>query len=165
MIAARENTAFALDAIFVAAHYAAMDSAQQIREALKAKLDAKQITQRQIGEVIGIAQPNVQTLFTPGKNGKLRDISFDEGKDLIRQFSLTDARSPISEDMLARLLLSIGPAIPAGDLSESGARLLAGALTHALELLSSTGATDPTEREIAMAARAATSRFLGASQP
>lgn len=150
------------------AHVNEMDSSSQIREALRAKLDDRQITQVEIGRALGIAQPNVATLFKPGKNGKLRDISYDEGLKLIERFGLRDADasnlSMLNENLLARLLASLAPALPSGPLSESAARPLAAALRHGLELLIGTGATDPTEREFELAARAAMSQ-LRASFP
>lgn len=152
-------------------HVCDMESAAEIRAALKAKLDAKEITQKEIGSTLGIQQPNVATLFTPGKNGKLRGIDFDEGMKLIRRFSLEDkpattqaAKMPVNEAWLGRLLHALGPSLPKGEISESAAQALAVALSHALELLQETGATDPTDREMAMAARAAMSRFREASR-
>lgn len=161
------NTTFALDAKRRCFHLSEMENASEIRAALKAKLDAKEITQKEIGSALGIQQPNVATLFIPGKNGKLRGIDFDEGMKLIRRFRLGDKSAPqqpaISEAMLARLLHALGPSFPSVEVSESAAQALAAALTHAIELLQGTGATDPTDREIAMAARAAISRSRGTS--
>jgi len=146
-------------------HVSDMDNAAEIRAALKAKLDARQITQKEIGVTLGIQQPNVATLFTPGKNGKLRGIDFDEGMKLIRRFGLDDPESAkpalLNEAVLGRLLHALAPSFPSSDVSESAAQALAVALTHALELLRETGATEPTAREIAMAARAAISQYRG----
>ena len=171
MLQASVNTTFALDGDMPRFHVWDMESAAEIRAALKAKLDAKEITQREIGSTLGIQQPNVATLFAPGKNGKLRGIDFDEGMKLIRRFSLEDSpadsaplRPAINEAWLGRLLHALGPSLPKGEISESAARALAVALTHALELLQGTGANEPTDREMAMAARAAMSRFREVSR-
>lgn len=146
-------------------HLSDMDSSQEILDALK----GKGITQAAIASVLGVAQPNVSTLFNPVKRtGKPRDLSYDEGVKLIRAFALADGeaptRQPLNENVLARLLHSLGPSLPKGEISEKAAQALAVALTHALELLEETGATDPTDRELAMAARAAMSRFREASR-
>ena len=169
MLQASLNTTFALDDGAHCFHVCDMESTAEIRAALKAKLDAKEIKQGDIAEVLHIAQPNVSTLFNPGKNGKLRGIDFDEGMRLIRRFGLDDAggevRQPaVSEGTLARLLHALGPSVPKGGISESAAQALSVALIHALELLSETGASDPTDRELAMSARAAMSRFREASR-
>lgn len=163
MLEASANTTFALDAMSRCFHLSEMENASEIRAALKAKLDAKEITQKEIGSALGIQQPNVATLFSPGKNGKLRGIDFDEGMKLIKRFRLEDANPAtapaVSEAMLARLLHALSPSFPSVEVSESAAQALAAALTHAIELLQETGATDPTDREIAMAARAAAFRY------
>lgn len=166
MLDASANTTFALDADAGCFHVSEMENAAEIRAALKAKLDAKEITQKDIGAALGIQQPNVATLFIPGKNGKLRGIDYDEGVRLIRRFGLDD-RAPdnsaihLSEPVLGRLLHALAPSFPSSEVSESAARALAVALKHALELLQETGAIEPTDREIAMAARAAIARYRG----
>lgn len=169
ILRASENTTFALDGATRSLHVSDMDSADEIRAALRAKLDAKKIAQKDIAAELGIGQPNVATLFNPGRNGKLRGIDFDEGMRLIRRFNLEDRaeerKQPIvSEDTLARLLHALGPSVPKGGISESAAQALSVALLHALELLSETGASEPTDREMAMAVRAAMSRFREASR-
>ena len=165
MLEASANTTFALDAAERCPHVSEMENAAEIRAALKAKLDAREITQKEIGLTLGIQQPNVATLFTPGKNGKLRGIDFDEGMKLIRRFRLEESEAGKaalpSEALLGRLLHALAPSFPRSQVSESAAQALAGALTHAVELLQATGATDPTDREIAMAAHAAASRYGG----
>jgi hypothetical protein len=65
----------------------------------------------------------------------------------------------INEEVLARLLHALGPSIPKKGVSEPAAKALAVALTHALALLPATGATLPSDGEIAMAVRAAVSRY------
>lgn len=72
----------------------------------------------------------------------------------------TTAPAPlVNARVLARLLFSLGPSIPKTGITEKAAEALAVGLSHGLELLSETGASDPTDREFAMAVRAATSRF------
>jgi predicted XRE-type DNA-binding protein len=158
---AMPNTILGLDAINEAAHSHEMRSEAEIREALRAKIAAKAITQTDVAKVLGVQQPNAATIFTPARNGKLRRISYDEGLKLIEHFQLdgSGAAPRVSEDALARLLHALGPSIPKGDLSESAARALAVALSYALELLQETGANDPTDREVALAAHAAATRF------
>lgn len=149
-------------------HLLDMESATEIRAALKAKLDAKAITQTEIASTLGIQQPNVSTLFNPGKNGKLRGIDFDEGMKLIRRFNLEERTAQpvasVNEATLARLLHALGPSLPKGEISETAAQALAVALKHALELLAETGASDPTDRELSIAARAAMSQFRATSR-
>lgn len=115
ILSASVNTAFALDAAARSFHDKVMENAAEIRAALKAKLDAREITQKEIGNTLGIQQPNVATLFSPGKNGKLRGIDFDEGVKLIRRFGLDeDVATPAlpNENVLtsafATLLESVG---------------------------------------------------------
>lgn len=168
ILCARENTTFALDAALGSLHASEMDSEAEIRAALQAKLAAKEITQGDIAAALGVQQPNAQKLFTPATNGKLRKISFDEGLKLIEKFGLSDAQAArsstaISAEVLAQLLHALGPSIPKKGISESASKALAVALKHGLELLQGIGASDPTEREIAMAVHAAVSRFREAS--
>lgn len=169
MIVATANTTFALDAGARCFHVPEMENAAEIRAALRAKLEAGEITQKEIGATLGIQQPNVTKLFHPARNGKLRGIDFDEGMKLIRRFRLevsaTDSTPSISEGVLARLLHALGPSVPKGEISESAAQALAVALTYALGLLSESGATEPTDREIEMAARAAMSRYREFAAP
>lgn len=167
ILSASGNTAFALDASLWRDHSVDMESEDQIRAALRAKLDAKEITQTDIAAALGVGQPNANTLFNPGKNGKIRAIKFDEAQKLIQAFGLASDPEvqiePINEELLGRLLHALAPSFPKTEVSASAAKALAAALSHALLLLRETGATDPTDREIAMAARAATSRFGGAA--
>lgn len=155
------NTTFALDVLAEAAHFVEMRSEAEIREALRAQINAKKITQTDVAKVLGVQQPNAATIFTPAKNGKLRRISYDEGLKLIEHFGLNgdDKGAKVSEGALAKLLYALGPSIPKGAISESAAKALAEALSYALELLQETGASDPTDREITLAAHAATSRY------
>lgn len=160
MLGASSNTTFALDAMQAGVHLFEMHSTREILDALK----ARGVQQTKIAEVLGIAQSNVSTLFNPTKRtGKPRDLSYDEGVKLIREFSLTvedEGEAPwINEAWLARLLHALGPSLPTGGMSEKAAESLAVALKHGLELLQGIGATDPTDREIGMAARATLSRF------
>lgn len=157
------DTTFALDALARSLHAIDMRSEAEIREALRARLDAKAIRQTDIAAALGVQQPNAQKLFTPDKNGKLRRISYDEGVKLIEKFGLACDSPPtareISEEGLGRLLHALAPSFPDSDASELGARALAGALKYALELLRETDANEPTDREISLAARAAISRY------
>lgn len=154
------NTTFALDAVAQAAHLVEMRSEAEIRDALRARLDAKKITQTDVAQVLGVQQPNAATIFKPAKNGKLRRISYDEGLKLIEHFELDGgAVERVSEGALARLIFALGPSIPKSGISESAAKALAEALSYALALLQETGASEPTDREIAMAAHAAASRY------
>lgn len=86
------------------------------------------------------------------------------GLDTATQAQDAAERYAISEELLGRLLHALGPSVPKAGISESAAQALAVALKHALELLQETGATPPTDREFAMAVRAATSRYLEASR-
>lgn len=65
----------------------------------------------------------------------------------------------ISARLLGRLLYTLGPSLPKGDLSESAAEALAGALIHGIELLPGSGANDASEDALGVAARAAVLRF------
>jgi predicted XRE-type DNA-binding protein len=164
---AMADTTFALDAAMRSLHSVEMRSEAEIREALRAQLDAKAIRQSDIAAALGVQQPNAQKLFTPDKNGKLRRISYDEGLKLIQRFHLAadiPPQSPkINEEILARLIYELGPAIPRDGVSESAAQSLAVAVSYAFELLQETGASEPTDREIAMAVRAAIAQSRGAA--
>lgn len=70
-----------------------------------------------------------------------------------------DGGPQISARLLGRLLYSLGPSIPKGDLSESASEALAVALIHGIELLPSAQANDASDDLIGMAARAAAIRF------
>lgn len=67
--------------------------------------------------------------------------------------------SRISARLLGRLLYTLGPSLPKGDLSESASEALAVALIHGIELLPPAQANDASDEMITMAARAAALRF------
>ncbi|GEM_PF-2806008 len=102
----------------------------------------KGVKQQKIADLLGVKQPNVATLYTPAKNGKLRKLSYDEGLLLISAFGLEKKQaeaSPIelpSEETL-QVVLSEVMRLSAGlDLPESKARPVARHLALFLELLS-----------------------------
>lgn len=133
---AREYTAFALDAPFPARHSWSVKSASEILAALK----ERKVTQKAIGEVIGISQPNAATLYTPAKNGKLRKLSYDEGLALIREFDLNDqgADQPwLPKDAtLARFLEAAMPALLAAPGSPNVIEVVAHEIGAAIRTLS-----------------------------
>lgn len=113
----------------------------------------------EVGRALGIPSSRTAELFA----GKRR-LRYDEAKILADRFMPEEGSAgAISEELLAKLLHALGPSVPKGGISESAAQALAEALTHALALLRETGANDPTDREFAMAVRAATTRFREAS--
>ncbi|MGF7146470.1 transcriptional regulator with XRE-family HTH domain [Sphingomonas zeicaulis] len=139
-----------------------------------ALLKARGVTQAEIARVLGVAQPNVATLYNPAKTGRLRKLGYDEAMALIAAFDLGEdadgageaarlspppAPAPISAAALAPVLQALVPLAPPGPLSASAAEALALALRHALQLLPSEGSTEPSSDQIAMAARAAALRF------
>ncbi|AHE52379.1 hypothetical protein [Sphingomonas sanxanigenens] len=151
-----------------------MQSAQEILALLK----ARGVTQAEIARVLGVAQPNVATLYNPAKTGRRRKLGYDEAVALIAAFDLDaagdgaaegaaagartsppPAPAPISAAALAPVLQALVPLAPPGPLSASAAEALALALRHALQLLPSEGSTEPSSDQIAMAARAAALRF------
>lgn len=83
---ASANTTFALDEAAYARHAEDMLTAAEILAALK----ERGVTQKAIANVLGVQQPNAATLYTPAKNGKLRQLSYDEGVALIEAFDLDE---------------------------------------------------------------------------
>lgn len=77
------------------------------------------------------------------------------------------ARGPSlpNEDTLAKLLYSLGPALPDDGMTEQAARALTAALRRGFELLPDDPSESPTDTEFARAARGAMSQFREASQP
>ena len=143
-----------------------------------ALLKARGVTQAEIARVLGVAQPNVATLYNPAKTGRLRKLGYDEAVALIAAFGLEadgsdagarahaappPAPAPISAAALASVLQALVPLAPPGPLSASAAEALALALRHALQLLPSEDATEPSSDQIAMAARAAALRYREAA--
>ena len=113
-----------------------------------------------VGRVLGLPSSRVAELFS----GKRR-LLYHEAKQLADHFMPEQSGGSINEELLSRLLHALGPSVPKSGISGSAAQALASALSHGLELLQATGAIDPTDREFAMAVRAATSRYHEASQP
>lgn len=93
------------------------------------------------------------------------------GQSITYVISGSDAQTPtpnraeINEEALARLLYSLGPALPSDGITERAAQALTAALRRGLELLPSDPSTPPTDAEFAKAAREAMSQFREASQP
>jgi transcriptional regulator with XRE-family HTH domain len=144
-----------------------MRTSSAILTALKAKLDARKITQKQVADVLGVQQPNVSTLFNPvKKTGKPRDLGFDEGVALIEKFDLGEVPGQINASALARVLQAVLPnLLEVDDVPDGAARALAVALRHALALLANQPAIETDEQTIEMAARAAILRYREASAP
>ncbi len=154
-----------------------MHSAADILAALRRRLDARAITQREIAAVLGVTQPNVTKLWKPAtRTGKPRALGYDEGVKLVAAFDLfgdlsgdragEGDRTAVSAAALAPLLQAILPlAPPGGELSDSAARALAVALRHGLASLPDPAATDPSAADLAGAARAAIARFREAARP
>lgn len=154
------NTTFALDALINGAHLWDMQSAAQILDALK----QRKITQTAIAKVLGINQPNVNTLWNPAKNGKLRKLTYDEGVALIAAFGLDDepAEQPASvpsAETLEPILDALLPLVPNGPMTAQSRRALAEAMSYGLALLGSSGTNPANGDAIAVAARAAVLRF------
>ena len=149
---ARGITNSVIDGFCAAKHPYAMLAKIELLVAARRK--AK--TQGAMAKVLGLTPPRMTELF----KGE-RDLSYDEARKLIMTYGLAEGpvRRPLNASTVASILQALAPSIPAGELSEKGAESLAEGLIHALELLSESGATDPTDRELALAARAAALRF------
>lgn len=135
-----------------------MDTQAEILAALR----DKGVTQKQIAQVLHINQPNAATLYTPGKNGKLRKLSYDEGITLIREFELeidAVAPAPPSAESLEPLLDALLPLAPSGRLTDQSRRALAVALSYGLASLGIQTAKPASGDAIEAAARAAAFRF------
>lgn len=110
-------------------HDSAVESSSEILDRLK----RKGVTQQQIADVLGVAQPNVSTLYAQGKNGKPRQLKWDEGVKLIEEFGLGEADREevgVSEELLEPMVEEILDMAkrPGG----SEVRLLASALARYL---------------------------------
>lgn len=66
-----------------------------------AELRSKGVTQSAMAKVLGVQQPNVATLYNPAKNGKLRQLGYDEAIALIRAFGLDTAAMLPQQDGLS----------------------------------------------------------------
>lgn len=161
-----ENATFVLDDAFFMSHQRWMRTATEILGQLRAKLDAKQTTQAAIGKVLGVAQANVSTFWTPGKNGKLRQLKWDEALKLSEAFDIplgdgdqvAEPEWP-SAYTLAPLLDALLPLVPKSGLSEKSAEALSEGLAYGLRLLGAPTATPPTDDSLRVAARGAVARF------
>jgi predicted XRE-type DNA-binding protein len=118
MLCATANTTFALDGLRQQRHSWGMRTAVEIL----AELRERGVTQTAMGKVLGIQQPNVATFYTPGRNGKLRQLGYDEAIALMKAFELEkDAASPSepaapvpSEDELATMIQIAMRELPVG---------------------------------------------------
>lgn len=123
-------------------------------------------TQSEIGAAIGVAQSNANTLFRPGKNGKLRYLKMDEAVKLAEKFGLSEAPPKLPdqfqvhpetiEPILDALLLA---APPPGRVSDQSRRALSVMLAYALEQLGDQLSSPANPGAGKVAARAALSRF------
>jgi hypothetical protein len=98
------NAITMLDDFIAGQHQRAVESSKDLLERLK----GAGVTQAQIGDVLGIAQANAATFYTPGKNGKLRTLKWDEGARLIERFGDKIGEStppPLLDVQLARLFV------------------------------------------------------------
>lgn len=122
-----------------------MRSEAEIREALKARLDARHITQTDVARVLGVQQPNAATIFKPGKNGKLRGIGYDEGLKLIDKFQLGDANDPWQpcEETIRLAAEAWSLSLSGPQPTETDLRLLAHAVNEVLLF----AARDPSRQE------------------
>lgn len=125
------------------------------------------VTQKQIADALGIGQPNAATLYTPGKNGKLRKLGWDEGAILAAKFNIEPMNAPspdaepepISADLLAPLLDALLPLMPKGGQTDRSSRALSEVLAYGLELLRRPGSSRASADALEVAARAAAVRF------
>lgn len=81
------------------------------------------VTQKQIADAIGITQPNANKLYRPDRNGKLRTLSYDEGRELIDRFGLAndlaaDDHAAFNAATLAPILDALLPLVPSTGRSE-----------------------------------------------
>jgi len=146
---------FVIDAFLDAKHAGLMLSKAEFLQAVEAAAPSRAA----IARVLNISPPRVTEMYKDG-----RDLSYEEARLLAEAFELDNGPVVIqpNEETVAAILRALLPSAPVGDVSESAARALAVALLHGLELLGSSGAIDPTQRELAMASRAAVARFRAA---
>jgi len=122
------------------------------------------VTQKQIADAIGITQPNANKLYRPDRNGKLRTLSYDEGRELIDRFGLAndlaaDDHAAFNAATLAPILDALLPLVPSTGRSERSVELLSQALAYGLALLGTPTARPPSPDAIGVAARGAVARF------
>ncbi len=129
---------------------------------------AKGMTQAALAEAIGTTLNNLGKLERGTRRlnmdwiEKIADALKVEPYQVLKPVDEADDQpAPLifNEKLLARLLVELGPSVPKGEISESAAEALAEGLARGFELLAKTGAIDPTERELSMAAHVAISRF------
>ncbi len=150
------NMFFALDSKKMWRHLWDVDSASQILAALR----EKGVTQAEIARVLNIAQPNAATLYTPGKNGKLRELKYDEGMALIQAFDLDmQAYQTPSAASLEPILDALLPLAPGGRMTDESLKALAEALSYGLASLGTRNPNSTSSDARAAAARAAAFRF------
>lgn len=132
--------------------------------------ERKGVTQDELATRVGVEQPTINRWEKGKREPKFKDLfALSEilevsVAELLGLEAAPESRSSeLSVETLARLIFDLGPSIPKAKISEQAAQSLAVALKHALELLRKTGANDPTDREITMAAHAAISQSRGAS--
>ena len=130
------------------------------------RLKAAGVTQKRIADVLGVAQPNANTLYNLAKNGKRRQLKLEEavalskatGVPLIEGDVVAKPEWP-SADQIAPIVGALLPSVPKSEAAGSGAEVLSEALLYGLELLGEPGAIRTSEDAIAVAARGAASRF------
>lgn len=121
---------------------------------LKALADMR-ISQTDIGRAINIHQTAVSKLYKGS-----RELTYDEGYQLVERFKLEQREPIIPARLLAPLLQIVVPLAPKGDqLSDEAAQALAEVLQYGAALLQSADATDPTAREYALATQAMLREF------
>jgi len=160
---ASPNTTFIVDGPRDEDHCRDVESSAEFLERLR----QAGVTQKQIAEALGIAQPNAATLYTPGKNGKLRKLGWDEGAVLASAFKVEPVAGaavaaesqPVSADLLAPLMAALLPLVPRSGAPERSAQALSEVLAYGLELLRKPGATRASDDALEVAARAAAVRF------
>lgn len=99
IVRASPYTACMLDVIGFDAHERGVESAR----ALLDRLRGAGVTQEQIAKVLGISQPNAATFYNPGKNGKFRQLKWDEGAKLLAEFGMEieeAERAELSSELL-----------------------------------------------------------------
>jgi hypothetical protein len=162
---ASDNTTFALDGYDFRPHQHQVETSTEFL----ARLKAAGATQEQIGKVLGIAQSNAATFYTPGKNGKLRKLKWDEGAKLAKAFNLGLPKGesvivPVSAETIAPILDALLPMEPQAGRTDQSVEALSGALAYGLRLLAESGASLQSADALRVAAHGAVSRFRDLSK-
>jgi hypothetical protein len=131
----------------------------EILDELIAQLASGRIKAVDVARAIGQPAPRVSEI----KN-RARRIQPDEMKPVAELLGMVDEATPVpplpSEESIGRLLQALFPSMPkTDDLSDRAASALAVALRHGLATLPDPAATDPSESDLAAAARAAVFRY------